>query len=146
MNDLLNKNKKDLELQVQGQTQELEQKITKFKQEEEDISNRIKEILVQIQKMDDEAARQSEEICKSISKTQEIMAISYKQIEICNREEKISGAKFKTEETYLIDCQKEAQSKIEEVKKAQNRITSFLDKALEQYTKNGNFNFENFNL
>lgn len=146
MNNLLNKNKKELELQVQSQTQEFEQKISKFKLEEEDISNKIKDILDQIQKMDDETDRHNEEIRKSISKTEEIMAISYKQVEIINREEKISDAKFKTEETYLIDCQKEAQSKIEEIKKTQNKITSFLDQALDQYTKNGVFNFENLSL
>ncbi|RNA12154.1 kinetochore Nuf2 [Brachionus plicatilis] len=146
MIDLLSKNKKELEHQIQNQTLELKQKISKFKNEEEDISNKIKEILNRIQQTEDEVARIDEETSISIKKTQEMMAISFKQMEICKREEKIAEAKYKAEEIYLLDCQKETLDKVEEVKKAQDKMSHFLDKALEEYTKNGTFNFENLNI
>lgn len=142
MIDLFNKNKSELELQVQSQTQEFEQRINKLKKEEDDISSKIKEILSQIQQMENDSVRMDEEIARSVNKTQEIMAISLRQMEVCNREEKICEAKFKSEEIYLLDCQKEAMTKIDEIKKAQEKISIFLDRALEQYTKNGTINFE----
>ncbi|CAF0789350.1 unnamed protein product [Brachionus calyciflorus] len=138
------KTKKAIELQVQTKTQEFEQQMAKLQREEQEISTKIQECLAQIQQRETENDQLNEEINKVVKRIQEFIALSFKQTEICQREERLISARFNAEEAYLLDFQKETLNKVEQVTKVQKSLDEFLDKAFEEFNKFKTINFNNF--